>query len=49
MKIIGIGRNYSEHIKELNNETPSEPVVFFKPDTALITNNEPFYYPSFHL
>ncbi|BDD04379.1 fumarylacetoacetate hydrolase family protein [Aureibacter tunicatorum] len=47
MKIFGIGRNYVEHIKELNNEIPSEPVVFTKPDTALLKNNDPFYYPSF--
>lgn len=47
MKIIGIGRNYSEHIRELKNEVPEEPVVFLKPDTALLKNNEPFYYPFF--
>ena len=47
MKIICIGRNYSEHIKELNNETPGEPIIFFKPDTSVLKNNAPFYYPSF--
>jgi len=47
MKIIAIGRNYAEHIAELENERPSEPVVFMKPDTALIRNNDPFYYPDF--
>jgi acylpyruvate hydrolase len=47
MKILAIGRNYAEHIKELNNEHPGEPVVFMKPDTALLKNNEPFYYPEF--
>ncbi|WPP52145.1 fumarylacetoacetate hydrolase family protein [Catalinimonas niigatensis] len=47
MKILAIGRNYAEHIKELNNENPGEPVVFMKPDTALLENNEPFYYPEF--
>jgi len=47
MKIFGIGRNYVEHIQELKNETPEEPVVFFKPDTALLRNNDPFYYPEF--
>jgi acylpyruvate hydrolase len=47
MRIFAIGRNYAEHIKELNNERPDEPVIFSKPDTALIRNNEPFYYPSF--
>lgn len=47
MKILAIGRNYAEHIKELNNESSGEPVVFMKPDTALLKNNEPFYYPDF--
>jgi len=47
MKIIAIGRNYVEHIKELNNETPDEPVIFTKPDTALLRNNSPFYFPEF--
>lgn len=47
MKIICIGRNYGEHIRELNNEVPDEPVVFMKPDSALLRNNEPFYIPEF--
>jgi 2-keto-4-pentenoate hydratase/2-oxohepta-3-ene-1,7-dioic acid hydratase in catechol pathway len=47
MKIICIGRNYAEHIKELGNERPSDPIIFMKPDTALIKNNEPFYHPAF--
>jgi len=47
MKIICIGRNYSEHIRELQNETPTEPVVFMKPDSALLRNNDPFYIPGF--
>lgn len=47
MKIICIGRNYSEHIKELNNETPDEPVIFIKPDSALLRNNAPFFIPDF--
>lgn len=47
MRIFAIGRNYAEHIKELNNERPDEPVIFTKPDTALIRNNGPFYYPEF--
>lgn len=47
MKIIGIGRNYAAHIEELNNERPGEPVVFLKPDTALLKNNEDFYYPDY--
>lgn len=45
MKIICIGRNYSEHAKELNNPIPEEPVIFLKPDTALIHKNEPFFLP----
>lgn len=47
MRIFAIGRNYAEHIKELNNERPDEPVIFTKPDTALLRNNAPFYYPDF--
>jgi 2-keto-4-pentenoate hydratase/2-oxohepta-3-ene-1,7-dioic acid hydratase in catechol pathway len=47
MKIICIGRNYSAHAKELKNEVPAEPVFFMKPDTALLKDNAPFYYPSF--
>jgi len=47
MKILAIGRNYVEHIKELNNERPDEPVIFTKPDTALVRNNQPFYFPNF--
>ncbi len=47
MKIICIGRNYTEHIAELQNEKPENPVIFMKPDTALLRNNEPFYYPEF--
>jgi len=47
MRIFAIGRNYVEHIQELNNERPDEPVIFTKPDTALTRNNNPFYYPDF--
>jgi acylpyruvate hydrolase len=47
MRIFAIGRNYVEHIKELNNERPDEPVIFTKPDTAILKNNSPFYYPEF--
>ena len=47
MKIICIGRNYSEHAKELNNALPTEPVYFMKPDSALLTRNRPFFYPEF--
>ncbi len=49
MKIICIGKNYVEHIRELdrNSNIPSEPIFFMKPDTALLRNNEPFYLPDF--
>ena len=47
MKIICIGRNYREHAKELNNAVPEKPVFFMKPDTALLTDNQPFHYPGF--
>jgi acylpyruvate hydrolase len=47
MKIIAIGRNYAEHIAELHNEKPDTPVVFLKPDTALLKNNAPFFHPEF--
>lgn len=47
MKIICIGRNYADHIAELQNETPAEPVIFLKPDTALLQRNQPFFYPDF--
>jgi 2-keto-4-pentenoate hydratase/2-oxohepta-3-ene-1,7-dioic acid hydratase in catechol pathway len=45
MKIICIGRNYVPHVQELKNEIPEEPVFFFKPDSALLRNNDPFYIP----
>jgi acylpyruvate hydrolase len=47
MKILCIGRNYAEHIAELQNETPDAPVIFAKPDTALLQRNQPFFYPDF--
>ncbi len=47
MKIFAIGQNYVEHNKELNSKNPTEPVVFMKPDTALLRNNKPFYVPDF--
>lgn len=47
MKILAIGRNFVAHIDELNNEQSKEPVVFTKPDTALLLNNKPFYLPVF--
>lgn len=47
MKILCIGRNYEEHAKELKNPLPPEPVVFSKPDSAILRNNSPFYLPDF--
>jgi len=47
MKLICIGRNYTEHIKELQNEKPSDPVVFLKPDTAILLKKQPFFIPDF--
>ncbi|MEI6577200.1 MAG: fumarylacetoacetate hydrolase family protein [Bacteroidota bacterium] len=47
MKIICIGRNYVDHAKELNNPLPKEPMFFMKPDSALLRNNAPFFYPDF--
>ena len=47
MKIFAIGQNYIEHNKELNSKNPLEPVVFMKPDTALLKNNKPFFIPDF--
>ena len=47
MKIICIGRNYADHISELNNERPIEPVIFMKPDSAILPNKNPFVIPAF--
>ena len=47
MKIICIGRNYTEHIAELHNEKPTDPVIFLKPDTALLLKKQPFFIPDF--
>ncbi len=47
MKIICIGRNYLAHVKELDNDLPSKPMFFMKPDTALLPAGEPFPYPDF--
>jgi 2-keto-4-pentenoate hydratase/2-oxohepta-3-ene-1,7-dioic acid hydratase in catechol pathway len=47
MKIICIGQNYREHNKELDNDDPFYPVVFMKPDSALLRKNKPFYIPDF--
>ncbi len=47
MKILAIGRNYTAHIEELKNDRPEEPLIFTKPETALLQNNAPFFYPDF--
>jgi 2-keto-4-pentenoate hydratase/2-oxohepta-3-ene-1,7-dioic acid hydratase in catechol pathway len=47
MKIICIGRNYTEHIKELENEKPTDPVVFLKTDTSILLKKQPFFIPDF--
>lgn len=47
MKIICIGRNYVNHIQELNNEVPDEPVIFLKPDSSVLPKNQPFFIPPF--
>lgn len=47
MKIICIGRNYAEHAQELGNEVPTSPVIFMKPDTAVLKKGSDFYIPEF--
>ncbi|MBR9844667.1 MAG: fumarylacetoacetate hydrolase family protein [Algicola sp.] len=47
MKLICIGRNYTDHIKELQNEKPTDPVVFLKPDTSILLKKQPFFIPDF--
>jgi 2-keto-4-pentenoate hydratase/2-oxohepta-3-ene-1,7-dioic acid hydratase in catechol pathway len=47
MKIICVGRNYTEHIAELENEKPEEPVIFLKPDTSVLLKKQPFFIPDF--
>jgi len=47
MKIICIGRNYAKHIEELANERPTNPVVFMKPDSAILPKRNPFFIPPF--
>jgi acylpyruvate hydrolase len=47
MKIICVGRNYAEHVKELKNDIPTQPIIFFKPDCAILRNNQPFFIPAF--
>lgn len=47
MKIICVGRNYTEHIAELENEKPEDPVLFLKPDTSILLKKQPFFIPPF--
>lgn len=47
MKVIAVGRNYVDHAKELNNPVPENPVIFMKPDTAILKDNKDFYFPDF--
>ena len=47
MKLICIGRNYTDHIKELENDRPTDPVVFLKPDTSILLKKQPFFIPEF--
>lgn len=47
MKLICIGRNYAKHIEELDNERPKDPVVFLKPDSAILLKQHPFVIPPF--
>lgn len=47
MKILCVGRNYTEHAKELNNPVPQSPMLFIKPATALLNQGKPFFYPAF--
>lgn len=47
MKLICIGRNYTEHIEELSNERPVDPIIFLKPDSAILPKNTPFIIPTF--
>ena len=47
MKIICVGRNYTDHIKELENERPTDPVLFLKPDTSVLLKKQPFFIPEF--
>lgn len=47
MKLICIGRNYADHARELGNEIPENPVIFMKPDTAVLKKGSDFYLPEF--
>jgi acylpyruvate hydrolase len=49
MKIFCVGRNYADHAKELNNDIPTEPLIFMKPATALLLDDKPFYHPDFSI
>ncbi|MDC8005453.1 fumarylacetoacetate hydrolase family protein [Aureisphaera galaxeae] len=47
MKLICVGRNYTEHIEELDNERPKDPILFLKPDTSILLKKNPFFIPEF--
>jgi 2-keto-4-pentenoate hydratase/2-oxohepta-3-ene-1,7-dioic acid hydratase in catechol pathway len=47
MKIICVGVNYRKHAQEMGRQLPAEPVIFLKPDSAIIKNNKPFFLPDF--
>jgi 2-keto-4-pentenoate hydratase/2-oxohepta-3-ene-1,7-dioic acid hydratase in catechol pathway len=47
MKIVCVGRNYTAHIQELDNQRPDEPILFLKPDSAILLNKNPFFIPDF--
>lgn len=47
MKLICIGRNYTAHIEELENERPKDPIIFLKPDTSILLKKQPFFIPDF--
>lgn len=46
-KVVGFGRTYSEHAKELGNEVPTEPLMFLKPNTSVVGHGEPVTLPAF--
>jgi len=47
MKILAVGKNYAAHAKEFDGKVPTEPIIFMKPDSCIVTGNKPFYYPDF--
>lgn len=47
MKIICVGQNYLNHIKELNSKRNKSPILFLKPDSSIIQKNQPFFIPEF--